>query len=78
MDLARDCLLDGLVAVGRFGDDLEVGLGVEHHAQSAQDDRMVVGDKDADLQRGGHTGLGSDGTESLTSVPPVGSAAMVS
>ena len=47
-------LLDGLVAVGRLGDDLEVGLGVEHHSQSAQDDRMVVGDEDAGLQWGRH------------------------
>ena len=65
MDVLGECPLDGLVAVGRLGDDLEVGLGVEHHAQSAQDDRMVVGDEDAGLQRGRHAILGSKGIGEL-------------
>ena len=35
------------VHVAGFGDDLEVGLGVEQEAQPAAHDRMVVGDHDA-------------------------------
>ena len=55
MHVVLERLLDGLVAVAGFGDDLQVGLGVEDDAQAAQDDRVVVGDQDARLERG-HVG----------------------
>jgi hypothetical protein len=42
---------DRRVAVWRFRDDLQVGLGVEHVAQAAHHDRVVVGDQDVGLQR---------------------------
>ena len=61
MDVVCERPLDRLVAVGRLGDDLEVGLGVEHHPESAQDDRVVVGDEDAGLQRGRHALRGRRG-----------------
>ena len=46
--------LHGLLAVGRLGHDLEVGLCVEDDPEPAQNDGMVVGDQDADLQRRRH------------------------
>jgi hypothetical protein len=30
------------VRVARFGDDLDVGLALEHEAQGATDDRVVI------------------------------------
>ena len=46
--------LDGLDAVGDLGDDLEVGRRVEHHAQPAPHDVVVVGEQDPGLQRRAH------------------------
>ena len=43
----------GLTAVGRLADHLDVGLGVEDHAQPGPDDLLVVGDEHADGHRGG-------------------------
>ena len=54
MDILREGELDRFVTVGRFCDDFEVGLRVEHHAQPSQDYRVVVGYEDAGLQRSGH------------------------
>ena len=62
---SRERVLDGLVAVGGLGDDLEIGLGVEHHPQPAQDDRMVVGDEDARLQWGRHVSFPGRGDGEL-------------
>ncbi len=44
---SRSAELHRLDAVGRLGDDAQVRLGVEHVAQPAADDRVVVGDQDA-------------------------------
>ena len=41
-----------LHAVGRLAHDLEVGLGVEHHAEAHAQHRLVVDEQDAD----GHAG----------------------
>ena len=60
--------VDGLRSVAGLRDDLEVGLLVEHEAEPAQDDRVVVGEQDAALQRDGHQA--STGTRRTTSVPP--------
>ncbi len=38
--------LDGLDAVARLGDDLQVGCGVKDHSQPASDDRVVIGEQD--------------------------------
>ena len=40
--------LDRLAAVRRLADDLDVGLGLEDHAEAGADQRLVVGDQDAD------------------------------
>jgi hypothetical protein len=40
--------LDGLSAVAGFGNDFEVALGVEYHAEAGADEPLVVGDDDAD------------------------------
>ena len=66
-----------LAPVGGLADDREVGLGVEHHAQAAQDDRVVVGEQDPRRQRCGHGGPSGSGTSRRTSVPPVGSDEIV-
>ena len=50
MHVGRKRLLDGLVAVAGFGDHFEIGLGVQNDPQTAQDDRVIVGDQDARLQ----------------------------
>ena len=46
--------LDGLGAVGGLGDDLEVGLGVDHVLDAVSDQRVVVGDEDPADERGRH------------------------
>ena len=43
---SRSAGLDRLGAVAGLGDDGEVGLGVEHHAQAAAHHRVVVGEQD--------------------------------
>ena len=50
MHVGRKRLLDGLVAVAGFGGHFEIGLGVQNDPQTAQDDRVIVGDQDARLQ----------------------------
>src|SRR4029450_13026447 len=42
---------DGFPAVPRLADHVDVGLGVEDHAQPGPDDLLVVGDEDADVHR---------------------------
>ena len=64
MDVVRERVLDGLLAVGRLGDNLEIGLSIEDHAQSAQDDGMVIGDQNVGFQWGRHRLPGSRGMES--------------
>ena len=63
------------------GDDLEVGRGLEHHAQAAPHDRVVVGEQDADRQRVAHVDrqpqlhLGAAGGRMSREVaPPISSA----
>ena len=45
--------LDGLAPVGGLADDLEPVLGVEDHAEAGADERLVVGDEDADAHAAG-------------------------
>ena len=54
VDVVAQPLLDRLGAVARLGDHVEVGLGVEDHAQAAADDGVVVGEQDAGVERHGH------------------------
>ena len=44
--------LDRLGAVAGLGDHLEIGFRVEHHPQAASDDRVIVDQQDARLERG--------------------------
>ena len=46
--LERTGLVDRVAAVGRLADDLEVVVQSEEHAQPLTDDRVVVGEQDAD------------------------------
>ena len=68
--------LDGLGAVARLGDDLEVRLAVEDQPHAAADEGVVVGEQDAGLAGpGGGVGHGQalpfrTGTSRRTSVPP--------
>ena len=39
---------EGLDPIGGLGHDLDVGFGVDDRAKALADDRMVVGDQDAD------------------------------
>ena len=52
VDVELERLGHRLAPVAGLADDREVGLGVEHHAQTAQDDRVVVGEQDPRRQRG--------------------------
>ena len=70
MDVLGERLLDRLGAVLGLGDDLEVGLRVEHLPQAGADDRVVVGDEDARDERDRHQRSSSAGTSSRTSTPP--------
>ena len=58
---------DGGLAVRRLGDDLDVGLRLEDHAEPGPDQRLVVGDQDAKAS-GGHgiseSGIGPDSSGS--------------
>ena len=47
---SRACV-ERLAAVRRLADDLDVLLRVEDHAKAAADERLVVGDEDADHAR---------------------------
>ena len=60
--------LDRLGAVAGLGHDLQVGLRVEHQAQAAADDRVVVREQDLGLQR--DHGRPPIGRSSATSTPP--------
>ena len=44
-------LVDRLEPVARLGDDLDVLLAGEQHAEAGADHRLVVGDEDADPHR---------------------------
>ena len=44
-------LVDRLEPVARLGDDLDVLLAGEQHAEAGADHRLVVGDEDADGHR---------------------------
>ena len=44
-------LVDGLEPVARLGDDVDVGLAGEQHAEAGAHHRLVVGDEDADAHR---------------------------
>jgi hypothetical protein len=64
-------------AVDGFPDDLDVGLGVEDHAEPAPHQRLVVGDQHADRARGGlaHDADPSpNGSRTRTENPPPGLA----
>jgi hypothetical protein len=43
--------LDRLEPVGRFGDHLDLLIDLEELAKAGTDERLVVGDDDADAQR---------------------------
>ena len=78
MDVLLERLLDRLGAVLGLGDDLQVGLGVEHLLQARADDRVVVGDQDPGDERDRHHDTAcagttsAAGTSSRTSTPPSG------
>jgi hypothetical protein len=61
VDVFGNGSFDRFVPLGRFCDDLEVGLGVEHHPEPSQDDRVVVGDEDAGLKWSRHAPRGRVG-----------------
>jgi hypothetical protein len=44
VDRVREHAHDGFGAVAGLGDNVEIGLLVEHQHQTAQNDRVVVGD----------------------------------
>src|SRR5581483_8021152 len=69
VDVLAHRLLHRLGAVLGFGDDLEVGLRVEHAPQARADDRVVVGDEDARHERDRHQSPPA-GTSRRTSTPP--------
>ena len=56
----------GVLAVDRLTRDLEVGLGVDQHAQAGADQVLVVGDEDA---HGHATGTASSGRRASTRKP---------
>ncbi len=47
-----------LLAVDRLADHLEVGLGVDQHAQPGADEVLVVGDQDPDASARGTASSG--------------------
>ena len=67
--------LDRLAAVGRLADDGHVGLGVDHELEAVADQRLVVGDEDADHDAGiaARTSKPPSGRGPASSVPPRGS-----
>ena len=62
----RAALLDGLEPVARLGDDLDVRLVGEQHAEAGADHRLVVGDEHADA----HRSPPSTGRRALRTKPP--------
>ena len=68
-------LVDRLEPVARLGDDLDVRLAGEQHAEAGAHHRLVVGDEDAD----GHRRRPSSGRRALrTKPPPVAVPAVIS
>jgi hypothetical protein len=47
----RAALSTASIPVARLGDDFDVGLAGEQHAEACADHRLVVGDEDADAHR---------------------------
>ena len=47
--LVAEGVAHGGLGVARLGDDLDVGLGLEHHPDPLADDLVVVGEDDRDL-----------------------------
>ena len=45
VDLVAPQILDDLAAVARLGHHLDVGLGLEKHAEPAAHERMIVRDE---------------------------------
>ena len=66
-DVAR-----GGVRVAGLGDDLDVGLPLEHQAKGASDDGVVVSEDDGDVLSRSHVPLGLHG---LTLTPRGGDGA---
>ena len=61
--------LDRLGAVAGLGHDAQVGLALEHEAQAAADDRVVVGEHDPGVEEGVRHAAGSS---RVTRAPPSG------
>ena len=61
-------LEDGVPGVAGLADDLDVGLGLEHLAQAAPNDGVVVDDQDADSS----SSLMTEGTSATIVVPAPG------
>ena len=61
------------MAVGRLGDDGHVGLGVQEHAQPGPEDRVVIGEQQADLL---HVAPLPSGISTSTRVPRPGAASI--
>ena len=75
---ARDAV-DGLVAVRRLADDLDVGVVLEHEPEARPYERLVVGDHDADAHRDACRSAegGAIGSRAWTRKPPAGAPADV-
>ena len=69
-DVLRERALHRLGAVGGFGDDLEVGLGVDHVLEPLTHERVVVGDRIRVTIGIGIAQLVPVETSSRTSTPP--------
>src|SRR5262249_37936153 len=63
----RVCELERLDPVRGLADELDVGAGVEDHPEAAANERLVVGDEDADAQ-----GASESGKRAATAKPPPG------
>ena len=66
---------DGRIAVGRLGDDLDVRLCLEDHAEPCPNQDLVIGDHDAKASGRSRayrslTGAGSSGSHARTAYPP--------
>ena len=69
-------LVDRLESVARLGDDLDVVLAGEQHAEAGADHRLVVGDEHAD--RHGLVAGRAEGCVLRTKPPPVAVPAVIS
>src|SRR5882672_11605232 len=49
-------LLDGLLAIARFGHDRHVGLSSDYSHQSLEDDGVIVSEEQSNLRRDGRHG----------------------